>query len=179
MSWRRNTHSATINIYVPTLTRLLAGSLGHQQQLSAVSCSGPSLLFHSRCCPIFYSSVATSRRQVFLDRPPFLLSWGFTSLTFWILAFTYFSVPPIFLFYWKVSVSSSGSHPSLTVLLLFVLAFMIFVSLLFTPSPVCVETVFRSSVFSLSSYDFVIEEPGRLPILNFFQSRSEAKSHCA
>ena len=69
------------------------------------------------------------------------------------------------LFYWKESVSSSGSHPSLTVLLLFVLAFMIFVSLLFMLSPVCVENAFRSSVFSLSSYDFVIEEPGRLPIL--------------
>ena len=44
--------------------------------------------------------------------------------------------------------SSSDSPPIVTGLLLFMLAFMIFVLLLLMLSPVCVYTVFRSSVLS-------------------------------
>ena len=68
------------------------------------------------------------------------------SLAFCIRALTSSSVLPRYL---KESVSSSGSPPSVTGLLFFVLAFMILVLLLLMLSPVCVDTVFRSSVFFL------------------------------
>ena len=68
------------------------------------------------------------------------------SLAFCIRALTSSSVLPRYL---KESVSSSGSSPSVTGLLFFVLAFMILVLLLLMLSPVCVDTVFRKSVFCL------------------------------
>ena len=66
------------------------------------------------------------------------------SLTFCIRALMFSSVLPRYL---KESVSSSGSPPSVTGLLFFVLAFMILVLLLLMFSPFCVDTVFRKSVF--------------------------------
>ena len=73
------------------------------------------------------------------------------TLAFCILALTSSSVPPLLLImllrYLKESVSSSGSHLSVTGLLFFVLAFMILVLLLLMLNPICVDTVFISSVF--------------------------------
>ena len=58
------------------------------------------------------------------------------------------------------SISSSGSPPRVNGLLLFMMASMIFVLHLLMLSPVCVDTVFRSSVFfPVYGNDFVIGEP--------------------
>ena len=77
----------------------------------------------------------------------------YATLAFSIRALTSSSVPPLLLImlprYLKESVSSSGSSPSVNGLLFFVLAFMILVLILLMLSPVCVDTVFRSSVFFL------------------------------
>ena len=62
--------------------------------------------------------------------------------------------------YLKESVSSSGSPPSVTGLLFFTLAFMILV--LFMLSPICVDTVFRRSVFPVPVGDCGTGERGRL-----------------
>ena len=49
--------------------------------------------------------------------------------------------------YVKESVSSSGSPPSATGLMFLMLTFMVLVLLLLMLSPICVDTVFRRSVF--------------------------------
>ena len=68
------------------------------------------------------------------------------TLAFCILALTS-SLPPLLLImlprYLKGYVSSSGSLPSVTELMFFVLAFMILVLLLLMLSRICVDTVFR------------------------------------
>ena len=71
------------------------------------------------------------------------------TLAFCILALTS-SVAPVLLLpmYVEESVSSSGSHLNVTGLF-FMLAFMILVLLLLMLSHVCVDTVFRRSVFFL------------------------------
>ena len=72
-------------------------------------------------------------------------------VTFCIRALTSSSVPSLLLImlprYLKESVSSSGSPPSVTGLLFFVFAFTILVLLLLMLSPICVDIVFRKSVF--------------------------------
>ena len=66
------------------------------------------------------------------------------TLAFCILALTSSSVPPFLL---NESVSSSGSPFNVMGLLLFVLAFIIFVLLLLMLIPSCVDTVFSSCFF--------------------------------
>ena len=79
------------------------------------------------------------------------------NLTFCILALTSSSGLPLLLImlpkYLKESVSSSGSPPNMPVLLVFVLAFIILVLLLMILNPICVQTVFRRSVFPVSVGD--------------------------
>ncbi|KAK2176839.1 hypothetical protein NP493_636g03006 [Ridgeia piscesae] len=74
------------------------------------------------------------------------------TLAFCILALTSSSVPPFLLIvlprYVNESVSSGGSLFYVMELLFFALTFIIFVLLLLMLSPSCVDTVFRSSVFS-------------------------------
>ena len=87
-------------------------------------------------------------------------------LAFCIIALTSSSVHPLLLImlprYLKESVSSSGSPPSVTGLLFFMLAFMILILLMLMLSPICVDTVFRRSVCPVSVGDCGTGERGRL-----------------
>ena len=65
------------------------------------------------------------------------------------LCFDIFFCASTLIKYVKESVSSSGSPLSVTGLLFFVLALLIFVLLMLMLSPICVDTVLRSSVFFL------------------------------
>ena len=88
------------------------------------------------------------------------------TLDFFIHALLSSYVPALLLImlprYLKTSVSSSGSPPSVTGLMFFVLVFMIIVLLLLMLSAICVGTVFRRSVLSVSVNDCGTGERGHL-----------------